>query len=76
MEEEVRNGKKLSLYFVRHGQTYLNKNLRMQGWADTPLTPEGIEVVKESGRGLAETEFVATLFKRLTPYNRNSGALT
>lgn len=23
-------GKKLSLYFVRHGQTYLNKNLRMQ----------------------------------------------
>lgn len=54
MEEEVRNGKKLSLYFVRHGQTYLNKNLRMQGWADTPLTPEGIEIVKESGRGLAE----------------------
>ncbi|EAD2051166.1 histidine phosphatase family protein [Listeria monocytogenes] len=52
-------GKKLSLYFVRHGQTYLNKNLRMQGWADTPLTPEGIEIVKESGRGLAETEFVA-----------------
>ncbi|MBC1389927.1 histidine phosphatase family protein [Listeria welshimeri] len=51
-------GKKLSLYFVRHGQTYLNKNLRMQGWADTPLTPEGIEVVKESGRGLSETEFV------------------
>ncbi len=31
----------------------------MQGWADTPLTPEGIEIVKESGRGLAETEFVA-----------------
>ncbi|MBC1409148.1 phosphoglycerate mutase family protein, partial [Listeria innocua] len=52
-------GKKLSLYFVRHGHTYLNKNLRMQGWADTPLTPEGIEVVKESGRGLSETEFVA-----------------
>lgn len=51
--------KKLSLYFVRHGQTYLNKNMRIQGWADTPLTPEGIEVVKASGRGLADTEFVA-----------------
>ncbi|WP_099223362.1 histidine phosphatase family protein [Listeria costaricensis] len=52
-------GKKLALYFVRHGQTYLNKNLRMQGWADTPLTPEGIEIVQASGRGLADTEFVA-----------------
>ncbi|WP_163652257.1 histidine phosphatase family protein [Listeria sp. PSOL-1] len=52
-------GEKLSLYFVRHGQTYLNKNWRMQGWADTPLTPEGIEIVKQSGRGLSEIEFIA-----------------
>ncbi|EUJ28037.1 putative phosphoglycerate mutase [Listeria floridensis FSL S10-1187] len=51
--------KKLALYFVRHGQTYLNKNLRMQGWADTPLTPEGEKIVQASGRGLADTEFVA-----------------
>ncbi|EMG29180.1 phosphoglycerate mutase [Listeria fleischmannii 1991] len=51
--------KKLALYFVRHGQTYLNKNLRMQGWADTPLTPEGAEIVRQSGRGLSDTEFVA-----------------
>lgn len=50
---------KLALYFVRHGQTYLNKNLRMQGWADTPLTPEGAKKVRESGRGLSDTEFVA-----------------
>ncbi|RQW66008.1 histidine phosphatase family protein [Listeria sp. SHR_NRA_18] len=51
--------KPLSLYFVRHGQTYLNKYEKMQGWADSPLTPEGTEIVKASGRGFADTEFVA-----------------
>lgn len=51
--------KKLSLYFIRHGQTYLNKYERMQGWSDAPLTPEGLENVKASGRGLANVEFIA-----------------
>ncbi len=31
----------MRLYLVRHGQTYLNKYKRMQGWSDTPLTDEG-----------------------------------
>lgn len=51
--------KKLSLYFIRHGQTYLNKYGRMQGWSDAPLTPEGLENVKASGRGLSGVEFIA-----------------
>ncbi|MSE22130.1 histidine phosphatase family protein, partial [Lactobacillus parabuchneri] len=32
----------ISLYFVRHGQTYLNKYHRIQGVIDSPLTDKGI----------------------------------
>ena len=32
----------MKLYFLRHGQTYLNKYKKMQGWSDTPLTPEDL----------------------------------
>lgn len=39
--------KKLSLYFIRHGQTYLNKYGRMQGWSDAPLTPEDWKMLKQ-----------------------------
>ena len=35
--------KKFTVYLIRHGETYLNKYDRMQGWADAPLTPQGIE---------------------------------
>lgn len=33
---------------IRHGQTYLNKYNRMQGWCDSPLTDSGIEAVIEN----------------------------
>ena len=39
----------MKLYFVRHGQTYLNKYKNMQGWSDTPLTPEGEAVLWKHG---------------------------
>ena len=29
------------LYFIRHGETLLNKLGRVQGWCDSPLTDEG-----------------------------------
>lgn len=48
---------RLTLYFVRHGETYLNKYVRMQGWSNAPLTPEGIEGCLASGRGLAHIQF-------------------
>ncbi|WP_367365443.1 histidine phosphatase family protein [Pediococcus parvulus] len=35
--------KKFTVYLIRHGETYLNKFDRMQGWADAPLTPKGIQ---------------------------------
>ena len=31
----------VTLYFIRHGETLLNKLGRIQGWCDSPLTEEG-----------------------------------
>ncbi|RPA64976.1 histidine phosphatase family protein [Aerococcus agrisoli] len=51
--------KGVTIYFMRHGETYLNYYGRMQGWADAPLTPRGEADVRRSGRGLADVEFSA-----------------
>ncbi|EEO4440177.1 histidine phosphatase family protein, partial [Listeria monocytogenes] len=50
---------KLNVYLVRHGKTMFNTSRRVQGWSDTPLTNEGIEVAEFLGRGLRETPFDA-----------------
>lgn len=47
----------ITAYFVRHGQTYLNRYNRMQGWADAPLTEKGIEDAKRAGKNLAAVDF-------------------
>lgn len=39
-------------YITRHGKTILNTMNRVQGWADTPLTPEGVKVAEYLGKGL------------------------
>ncbi|EEW53886.1 histidine phosphatase family protein [Limosilactobacillus antri] len=31
----------ITVYFLRHGQTYFNCFARLQGWSDTPLTAQG-----------------------------------
>jgi len=54
--------KGVTFYFVRHGETYLNRLGRFQGWADAPLTPEGLEIVHQSGRGLADVKFDAVRY--------------
>lgn len=46
-----------TIYLVRHGETYLNKFFRIQGWSEMPLTPEGIEVVKKTGQALKNVRF-------------------
>lgn len=51
--------KGVTFYFVRHGETYLNLYNRMQGWANAPLTDEGIKNVHRSGKGLADVKFDA-----------------
>ncbi|MDN6731109.1 MAG: histidine phosphatase family protein [Atopostipes suicloacalis] len=53
------SGKGVTLYFVRHGQTYLNLYERMQGWSNAPLTEDGIVDVRRSGKGLKDIKFDA-----------------
>ena len=40
----------MTFYFMRHGETYLNRYERMQGWSNAPLTEEDREEVHHSGR--------------------------
>ncbi|TWY72943.1 histidine phosphatase family protein, partial [Klebsiella pneumoniae] len=40
-----------TLYLVRHGQTEFNVQKRVQGMADSALTPKGIADAKALGRG-------------------------
>lgn len=48
---------KQCLYFLRHGQTWFNVFLRLQGWSNSQLTEEGIRVAKESGKRFAHIPF-------------------
>ncbi len=49
----------ISLYFVRHGQTYLNKYHRIQGAIDSPLTDKGIADAVAAGKRLSQIKFDA-----------------
>ena len=46
-----------NVYFIRHGQTILNKYNRMQGWCDSPLTDKGREDGRLVGEKLADIKF-------------------
>jgi len=56
------------LYVTRHGKTMFNAADRAQGWSDSPLIDEGIEVAEQLGKGLKKekVEFV-------TAYSSDSG---
>jgi len=49
----------VELYILRHGKTLFNNEHRAQGWSDTPLTQEGIEVAEKAGRALQPVRFIA-----------------
>lgn len=52
-----------NFYICRHGQTENNKNQRLSGWIDTPLTGEGVENAKASAeklRGLKIDKIVSS----------------
>ncbi|MBK5721950.1 histidine phosphatase family protein, partial [Dysgonomonas sp. Marseille-P4677] len=44
-------------YIVRHGKTMMNTLDRVQGWCDSPLTKEGIDVARYLGYGLSDINF-------------------
>lgn len=45
------------IYIVRHGQTYINRYNKMQGWCDTPLTDKGIAGADQAGEALKDVPF-------------------
>lgn len=54
---EVKNDDGVNIYFARHGKTLLNTFDRVQGWADSPLTEDGIRVARYLGEGLKGIPF-------------------
>lgn len=48
---------KITLYVARHGKTLMNTLDRVQGWCDSPLTDEGIDVARYLGHGLNDVVF-------------------
>ncbi|KHD34854.1 phosphoglycerate mutase [Clostridium acetobutylicum] len=50
---------KVTFYFMRHGETIINRAGRVQGWCDGVLTEEGIRVAEYAGEGLSDIEFKA-----------------
>lgn len=56
---DVNKDNTVVLYVARHGKTMLNTLDRVQGWADTPLTPQGVEVAEYLGEGLKDIPFTA-----------------
>ena len=53
------------LYLLRHGETLWNREHRIQGWQDSPLTERGVRQARAMGRRLADLlpdPTVATLY--------------
>ena len=47
----------IKIYLIRHGQTQSNVDRLMQGWADTPLTPLGLQQGQRLGEQLRSVPF-------------------
>lgn len=47
----------INIYFVRHGKTLFNTFDRVQGWADSPLTDEGLRVARYLGQDFKDIHF-------------------
>ncbi|UQS86316.1 histidine phosphatase family protein [Nicoliella spurrieriana] len=62
----------VNIYFVRHGQTYLNFYNRIQGLIDAPLTDQGIKDADQAGERLKSVVFDAAYSSDL-PRAANTG---
>ncbi|HIW71949.1 MAG TPA: histidine phosphatase family protein [Candidatus Levilactobacillus faecigallinarum] len=51
--------KQITLYVVRHGQTYFNIYNKLQGWSNSPLTEAGIADAQQAGDRLSSVQFAA-----------------
>ena len=51
--------KKVTFYYVRHGQTLFNILGRLQGWCDSPLTQEGYHDALRAEKALKDVKFTS-----------------
>ncbi|MDA9469946.1 histidine phosphatase family protein [Enterococcus sp. 5H] len=56
-ETKPKESSEVVIYLARHGKTMLNTVDRSQGWIDAPLTPAGVEVAEQLGKGLTDVTF-------------------
>ena len=56
----------VTFYITRHGRTLFNTMERAQGWSDTPLTAEGIEIAQFLGKCLSDVRFDYVISSDLT----------
>lgn len=55
----------LEIYLTRHAQTEFNVQQKLQGWADSPLTPAGIQLSQQLGEKLRAHRFQAAFCSTL-----------
>lgn len=55
----------LEIYLTRHAQTEFNAQQKLQGWADSPLTPAGAQLAQQLGEQLREHTFQAAFCSTL-----------
>ncbi|MDU1890621.1 MAG: histidine phosphatase family protein [Dysgonomonas sp.] len=48
---------KITFYIARHGKTMMNALDKVQGWCDSPLTKEGIDVARYLGYAFSDLNF-------------------
>jgi broad specificity phosphatase PhoE len=73
-EYRQRQDKKITFYFVRHGETVFNAQWRMQGWCDAPLTENGIRQAEERRETLREIPF-ASSYASTTERTRDTASI-
>lgn len=56
-ETKPKESSEVVIYLARHGKTMLNTVDRSQGWIDAPLTPAGVEIAEQLGKGLSDVTF-------------------
>lgn len=57
LNSQKKNSKQITIYIARHGKTMLNTTDQSQGWIDAPLTPAGVKVAENLGKGLRNIKF-------------------
>ena len=67
--------KQLTLYVVRHGQTYFNIYNKLQGWSNSPLTEAGIADAENAGKRLQDVQFAAAYCSDTTRAEQTAKAI-